>query len=245
MEGEDVGETDTPDFNKARGYLLGFSTVVLLLWYFGADLSAFKLLGNEIKLKENVKNVWLVLAGINFYLWLRLYQRTPAGSFRFDLPMHDLYEKTLIKVVRRLSRRKMHAHVLEAIGTAPETVAGEVVIKRITSTGRMAYYYNLTTSQQESDDRLYKIRDFPHAHRNEVVFTCTVNYNVGSSNQTQRGGNAFVTLPPLWVTTLVKWYVFVRGALVSPWFFDHVTPFVLGVASIGVALFSWWQINYL
>ena len=33
-----MGETDTPDFNKARGYLIGFSTVVLLLWYFGADL---------------------------------------------------------------------------------------------------------------------------------------------------------------------------------------------------------------
>lgn len=238
-----MGETDTPDFNKARGYLLGFSTVVLFLWYFGADLSTFKLLGNEIKLKENVKNVWLVLAGINVYLLLRLYQRAPAGSFRFDLPMHDLYEKTLIKVVKHLSKHKMHAHVFNGIVTGPETVDGEVVIKRIASTGKMAYYFDLSAQQKDSDERLYKIREFPHARRNEVMFTCTVNYNVGSSDQTQRGGNPFVTVPHLWVTTLVKWYVFVRGALVSPWFFDHVTPFVLGLGSICVALFSWWQIN--
>lgn len=238
-----MGETDTPDFNKARGYLLGFSTVVLLLWYFGADLSTFKLLGNEIKLKENVKNVWLVLAGINFYLLLRLYQRTPAGSFRFDLPMHDLYEKTLIKVVRRLSRHKMHAHVLNAIVTGPQTVGGDVVIKTIAATGKMAYCFNLSDQQKNSDVMLYKIREFPHARRNEVMFTCTVNYNVGSSNQTQRCGNPFVIVPHPCVTIMVKWYVFVRGALVSPWFFDHVTPFVLGLASICAALFSWWQIN--
>lgn len=239
-----MGETDTPDFNKARGYLLGFSTVVLLLWYFGADLSAFKLLGNEIKLKENVKNVWLVLAGINVYLWLRLYQRTPAGSFRFDLPMHDLYEKTLIKVVRRLSKREMYAHVLDAITTGPATVTGEVVIVRVASTGKMAYYLSASAKQKGTDDKLLMIRDFPHDHRNRVMYTCTVSYSVGSSNHTQSGGRPFVILPPLWVTKLVKWYAFFRGALVSPWFFDHVTPFVLGGVSTCVALLSWWQINY-
>lgn len=240
-----MGETDTPDFNKARGYLIGFSTVVLLLWYFGADLSAFKLLGNEIKLKENVKNVWLVLAGINVYLWLRLYQRTPAGSFRFDLPMHDLYEKTLIKVVRRLSKLKIYAHVLDGITNGPAAVTGAVVILRVASTGKMAYHFNASVKEKGADHKLSMIRDFPHDHRNRVMYTCTVSYRVGSSDHTRSGGRPFVILPPLWVTKLVKWYVFVRGAFVSPWFFDHVTPFVLGVASICVALFSWWQINYI
>lgn len=132
-----VGETDTPDFNKARGYLIGFSTVVLLLWYFGADLSTFKLLGNEIRLKENVQNVWMVLAGINAYLWLRLYQRTPEGSFRFDLTMHDLYEKTLIRVVRRLGKKQMRNHVLELIEKTPGTVDGEFKLISFNPKGKM------------------------------------------------------------------------------------------------------------
>lgn len=239
-----MGETDTPDFNKARGYLIGFSTVVLLLWYFGADLSTFKLLGNEVRLKENVQNVWMVLAGINAYLWLRLYQRTPEGSFRFDLVMHDLYEATLIKAVRRLSKSKMKAHVLELIDAGPETVPGDIEIDRVASTGRMSHHLKMSAQEKESVDKLSRIRGFPHAYRNEIVYTCTVRYRIGGSTHTQSGGQAFVTVPPLTVTKLVKWYVFARGAIVSPWFFDHVTPFVLGGMSICVALSNWWQINY-
>lgn len=30
-------ETDAPDVNKARRFLIGDSVLVLLLWFFGAD----------------------------------------------------------------------------------------------------------------------------------------------------------------------------------------------------------------
>lgn len=239
-----MGDTDTPDFKKARSYLIGFSSVVLLLWYFGADLSAFKLLGNEIKLKENVQNVWMVLAGINAYLWVRLYQRTPEGSFRFDIAMHDLYEKTLIDVMKRLQKKQMRTHVLEQIEQSPDTVEGEVKLVGFTPKGKMTYLTRPTPPGREAPDRLTVIRSMPPAYRNEINYGFYIRYTVGSSEHHQQGGQGFVTSPSNWVARLVKWYVFARGAIVSPWFFDHVTPFLLGSASIGAALFKWYQINH-
>lgn len=236
-----MGETDTPDFNKARGYLLGFSTVVLLLWYFGADLSAFKLLGNEIKLKENVKNVWLVLAGINFYLWLRLYQRTPAGSFRFDLPMHDLYEKTLIHVMRYVERKNLRHHALRLVNDAASVSGGECTLQKFKATGKMTCY---GIAPRKNMEKLEQIRSFDSLDRNEVRFAFFVDYTTANSHHSMHSPKGCTVSPSRLVTNLVKWYVFVRGALVSPWFFDHVTPFVLGGVSTCVALLSWWQINY-
>jgi hypothetical protein len=239
-----VGETDTPDFNKARGYLISASTVVLLLWYFGADLSTFKLLGNEIRLKENVQNVWMVLAGINAYLWLRLYQRTPEGSFRFDLAMHDLYEKTLIGVVTRLDKKHMRSHVLELIEKTPGTVDGEFKLMSFKPKGKMTHYERTPPKGAEPPDKLAMVRKLDSTTRNEIRYAFYIHYTVGGNEHHQSGGQAFKTTPSRLVAKLVKWYVFARGAIVSPWFFDHVTPFVLGGISIFVALFNWWQINY-
>ncbi|ETK18223.1 hypothetical protein H097_12998 [Pseudomonas sp. FH4] len=239
-----MGETDTPDFNKARGYLIGFSTVVLLLWYFGADLSAFKLLGNEVKLKENVQNVWMVLAGINAYLWVRLYQRTPEGSFRFDVSMHDLYEKTLISVVKHQRRKKMRAHVLELFEQSPGTVDGDFKLISFNPKGRMTHYDKSPPKSSELADRLAMLRKLHKTARNEICYSFYIHYKVGDSEHHLSGGQTYPTTPSLLTATLVKGYVFARGVIVSPWFFDHVTPFVLGGLGVGVALFNWWQINY-
>ncbi|MEG8203862.1 hypothetical protein SE916_11005 [Pseudomonas sp. 5FOS] len=239
-----MGETDTPDFNKARSYLIGFSTVVLLLWYFGADLSTFKLLGNEIKLKENVQNVWMVLAGINTYLWVRLYQRTPEGSFRFDLAMHELYDKTLVAVMRRLQKKQMRSHAMKLITRTPGTVEGKVNLLSFNPKGKMTYADRQPPPGAEPPDKLTVIRKLDSNTRNEIRYTFYIHYTVGNSDHHQHGGEAFTTTPSGLVARLVKWYVFARGAIVSPWFFDHVTPFLLGCMSIGVALFNWYQINF-
>ncbi|MNC02688.1 hypothetical protein D3C76_444720 [compost metagenome] len=239
-----MGDTDTPDFNKARGYLIGFSSVVLLLWYFGADLSSFKLLGNEIYLKENIQNVWMVLAGINGYFWLRLYQRTPKGSFRFDVPMHELYDEALIKIVRFLSTRKMKAHILSEIHYNDENSSVEVKFLTLFPSGVMTYHGKTTIQDRLQPDKLSKIRNYPHYYRNEIAYPRYVKYLINGSEHSQVSGQAFIITPHRYIARFVKVYVFIRGSIVSPWFFDHVTPFLLGGISICVALFNWWQINY-
>jgi len=238
-----MGETDSPDFNKARGYLIGFSTVVLLLWYFGADLSTFKLLGNEIKLRENVQNVWMVLAGINAYLWLRLYQRTPEGSFRFDLAMHELYEKTLIKVVKRVENTKMRSQFMEQFKARPDAMDGDIDLLSFKPEGEMTHHRDRPSAQENSKDTLTRLRTLDAAARNEIHFTFNTRYMFRGAERQDRNSQSFTTTSSRTVTRLVKTYVFIRGAIVSPWFFDHVSPFLFGAISICVALLKWWQIN--
>lgn len=240
-----MGETDTPDFNKARGYLLGFSTVVLLLWYFGADLSAFKLLGNEIKLKENVKNVWLVLALINFYLWLRLYQRTPVGSFRFDLAMHKLYEKTLISVVTFIRRKELKDFVEREILGPTITASEGYKFDSFNAKGKIAIYESdHTLKTPDAQHLLETLRNIDSTARNEIQYDFHIYFTYHEGERQKYSVNHSPVQPSSFITKMVKWYVFVRGAFVSPWFFDHVTPFVWGGISICVALFKWWQINF-
>ncbi|CAK14617.1 hypothetical protein [Pseudomonas entomophila] len=239
-----MGDTDTLDFNKARSYLIGFSTLVLLLWYFGADLSTFKLLGNEIKLKENVQNVWMVLAGINVYLWLRLYQRSPEGSFQFDLAMHELYEKTLIAVMKRLKKKEMREHALKLIEETPGNAQEKIKLLSFTPKGRMTYVERPTPPSREKPDRLTMIRKLESDVRNEINYGFYIHYTVDNNDHHQQGGQGFITTPSSLVAKLVQWYVFARGAVVSPWFFDQITPFALGGMSIGVAIFKWYQINF-
>lgn len=237
-----MGDTDSPDFNKARGYLIGFSVVVLLLWYFGADLSSFKLLGNEIKLNENVENVWLVLASINGYLWFRFYQRIPAGSFRFDMAMHELYNTSLINLAALVYKRRMRAWLL---GEMKDGVEGNPEIKMLKfgAKGRINHL-NITP---EGDKERHKsivdeIQKMSYSNRNQINFILNSHCSVNGADHFSHG-KFYLMHPHRLLTHVVKIYVFVKGALLSPWFADHVVPLVLGAIAVCVASFKWWQIN--
>jgi hypothetical protein len=238
-----MGDTDSPDFNKARGYLIGFSVVVLLLWYFGADLSSFKLLGNEIKLNENVENVWLVLASINAYLWFRLYQRMPAGSFSFDMAMHELYDSSLINLSRRVYNKKMRRRALDGVEDGVDGTP-EIKMMKFGASGKMAYLARLPKKSEESEkSSVATIQGMPYSYRNEICFTLYTACLIDGSEHNSRG-KTYIKTPHRLLAYMVKSYVFVKGALLSPWFADHIVPLILGVFAVCVAIFKWWQINH-
>jgi hypothetical protein len=238
-----MGDTDSPDFNKARGYLIGYSVVVLLLWYFGADLSSFKLLGNEIKLNENVENVWLVLALINLYLCLRLYHRMPAGSFRFDMAMHELYNTSLINLAALVYKRRMREWLL---GEMNDGVEGNPEIKML-KFGANGRINHLNIAPVVDKDRhkntVDKIQKMSYSDRNQINFTLNSHCSVNGSDHYSHG-KFYLILPHRLLAYVVKFYVFVKGALLSPWFADHIVPLILGVVAVCVALYRWWQMNH-
>ncbi|MBV7552252.1 hypothetical protein KW841_07830 [Pseudomonas sp. PDM28] len=238
-----MGDTDSPDFNKARGYLIGFSVTVLLLWYFGADLSSFKLLGNEIKLNENVENVWLVLASINGYLWFRFCHRMPVGGLKFDMAMHELYDRSLISLSARIYKKQMSALVLDDVKAGVEGTP-EITMLKISASGRMTYLDNISRQDQGSEESpIVKIREMPYPYRNQIRFAlhtqCLVN---GAEHRFI--GKLYTKIPYRMLAYLVKGYVFVKGALLSPWFADHIVPLILGALAVCVASYKWWQINH-
>ena len=104
---------DGRDINKARGFLLTYSALVLALWYFGADLTQFKLMGNEVQLHQRTNSVWLVLAGLNAYFWFRYYQRMPPESLNFDKPMDGLYEESLEWLALKLDFKELKQKVAD------------------------------------------------------------------------------------------------------------------------------------
>jgi hypothetical protein len=238
-----MGDTDSPDFNKARGYLIGFSVVVLLLWYFGADLSSFKLLGNEIKLNENIKNVWLVLAVINLYLCFRFYHRMPAGSFRFDVAMHGLYDSSLVSLSKFVYKKQMKKRALEYVEDGVEGTP-EIKMVKFGASGKMTYLKRVPKQSEVSEkDTVAIIKDMPYSHRNEIRFSL---YSTSLVNGAEHYSidKFYMLTPHRLLAYVVKGYVFVKGALLSPWFADHIVPFILGVFAICVAIFKWWQINH-
>jgi len=240
-----MGDTDTPDFNKARSYLIGFSTITMLLWYFGADLSTFTLLGNEVKLKENANDVRMVLGVINAYLWLRLYQRTPAGSLRFNLEMHELYESNLISTMKFLKKGEMRRHALQMIKEAPRVGNATTKLIKFTPRGKMAYDTSSSIIPQEHPtNKLEVIRKLSNESRNEIDYSFYIYCKVNENDSHISGGQILTVTPRSPITMAVKLYTFAKGSLVSPWLFDHVAPLILGALSTGVAFSKWWQINY-
>lgn len=233
-----MGDTDTPDFNKARGFLIGYSVVVILLWFFGADLSQFKLMGNEISLRQNIQHVWIVIAVINIYLWFRFFQRLPKGGLRFDENMHNTLDNALINVCRTIHKGRAFKRVA---AEAAEENDGKLISMRMS--GTLSYRDDL----RELGGREFGPTgpwDYSYPHRAKVWFSLTKIYERGRERVTSHGGRGYEAIPSKMLYMAVVTYVFVKGAIGLSWFTDNIWPLVLGCFSIGVALHKWWQINH-
>lgn len=234
---------DEGDFKKARGFLLTYSALVMALWYFGADLTQFKLMGNEIKLHQRTDSAWLVLAVVNIYFWFRCYQRVPRLGLYFDAPMNDLYDKILVWVavkfkrwtLKKLGREQIDRHDIPSLKIQSMFISGE-------ATGR---------STQEEDQRKYgdeapDLYQISRESRTKILIQAR--FVIAENSQWDQNRNIYERFnyePSALITWPVKAFVIVRGAFVTPWFTDHIAPLVLGGISTILALWKWWDINFL
>ncbi|HCR1225958.1 TPA: hypothetical protein ONA20_005942, partial [Pseudomonas aeruginosa] len=88
---------DDGDFRKARGFLVTFSTLTILAWYFSADLTSFSILGAPLKIKENTEDIWLAVFLVNIYFILRYIQTTPDPLLEQHNKIIDYLHEYLIK----------------------------------------------------------------------------------------------------------------------------------------------------
>lgn len=232
---------DGRDFNKARGFLLTYSALVLALWYFGADLTQFKLMGNEVHLHQRTNSVWLVLAGLNVYFWFRFYQRLPVDGLYFDSEMYKLYDAALQRLAMRLGREKLKQLLVEHVGPRVLSPA-DVEIKayssqiderparasRLASIAKGALKSRFSLSKYQVKVRLiadYKFRIDGYWTDSSV------------NHQYMRSLSAYRTWP-------LKAFIIAKGALTTPWFTDHIMPLLLGAISTGFALWKWCEMNF-
>lgn len=228
---------DEGDFKKARGFLLTYSALVLALWYFGADLTQFKLMGNEIKLHQRTESVWLVLAVLNAYFWFRFYQHIPTGSLYFDEPMDALYEESMQWFAMTLKRGMLKRKVADEFASR-STPAPEFKITSYRS--EIAIRPSRNRDQESTQDGAMA----PYTVK--VVLIADHSYRYGTDKDWTRSSTS--TFEPCILNAIETWplkaFTIFRGAFITPWFTDYVAPLLLGGISTGFALWKWCDMNF-
>ena len=233
-----MGDTDSPDFNKARGFLIGYSLIVVLLWFFGADLTQFKLMGNEIYLKENIRHVWLVIALINIYLWFRFYQRLPKRGLRFDENMHEALDAALIRICLIF-----HKRVAFKKATDEGVEKGEGRLVSLKMSGALSYRDELE-HQRGREFGPTGPWDYVYPYRAKVWFSMYKVFDKDGEIHSSHGGSGYEAIPSVALYRVAIVYAFVKGVVGLTWFTDNVWPLLFGGLSIGIGILNWWQIHH-
>lgn len=225
------------DFKKARGFLVTYAALILVLWYFGADLSSFKLMGNEVQLKENVENVWLILALANIYFWFRYIQKLPPGGLRPDDRMKEVFEAALINCTRLFYWRRL-VRVAESNALEDDTKSEFI---KILPFGRMKYKENADTTDEFF---LVNVPGLRKQHGNTIVFSVAYLFRTTQGGEGVFNGITETINPNKFIVVCSRVIGFVRGILLTSWMTDYIFPILFGAFSISVALSKWWQINF-
>ncbi|WP_346832646.1 hypothetical protein ABDX87_09585 [Pseudomonas abietaniphila] len=234
-------DLDSPDFNKARGFLIGYSGIVLALWFFGAKLEKFQLMGTEIQLEQNVSKAWLTLCLVNIYLWWRYYQRLPAQALLFDEAMHALYDASLRWVAIRVNNRAMKRKLQEIFAEDPN---GAEAVEFYRGRGVLTCHAKIEEENRAHPDGT-DIRYANRAFRTEVRLY--FDYRVRTKGQWNPFWQEYhfgIYKPPLIFTWPAKVFTVVRGAFVTPWLTDYVIPLIWGAASTIAAFWMYLHTNH-
>lgn len=231
---------DEGDFKKARGFLLTYSALVLALWYFGADLTQFKLMGNEIKLHQRTESVWLVLAALNAYFWFRFYQRIPPKGLHFDSEMQKLYSSTLEKLAIWLGGNRFKQNLTDQIQSSGLSFVEFELINYGAQGGKLYSRVSTPTPGVKT------LKSYFYSLRREVGISLVASYRFRGEGGWQRSTIPFQYIHYLGphVAWSVKGLTIVRGAFITPWFTDHIAPLILGGISTGFALWKWYDMNF-
>ncbi len=228
------------DVKKARGFLMTFSTVVMLGWYFSVDLTSFSIWGSAIKLTANIHNLWLVIAIANIYFLLRYIQQLPPDSIAPDDEMEKTYEQILIWLSNRVYRQKLFDFAEKNIEESERSAGFKV--KDIYP--RAFMYYRGAFDEQSRKGSTLRIATIKKQYKNRITYSIPFSYD--SPNSTGQNSGSMHDLTPGPVVVLVSRFIgFIKGALFTPWMSEYIVPVVFGLFSIGTAAFSWARINFM
>lgn len=232
------------DFKKARAFLVTYSTLALLLWYFSADLSSISILGNTVKLKENTNHAWLVASFINVYFLLRFIQKVPAGSFAPDDAMRLSTDTALIW----LSRKWYDSTIVEYVDKKFSAICDERPDRKLSdilsirAQGAMPYWRQLEENRKKlivGNSLVYT----PVYDRRSILFSVSFTFGTETDKGHSNGGSVEVSACS-GLVFLSRVYGFAKAGLLTPWFTDYIVPVLYALASIAISLVAWWKVNH-
>lgn len=223
---------DEGSFKKARSFLLVLSSLLLVLWYFDAEMSTLSILGNSIKFTANTHNLWVVLAGANAYFFFRFVQQLPPDWREPGKHIEDIYERVLINTSRLLYRRENIRSAMEHFHSDPEHKTSKNI--RVHPEGHMHHHV--------SRDAAGGLNGNPPL--GWVHFTLRCTYLAQNGNICSVDGYHNTVKPHRMVIRYSRFIAFIKGVFLAPWFSENVFPMLYALAAIGVATWQWWQINH-
>lgn len=232
---------DEGDFKKARGFLLTYSSLILALWFFRAELTSFNLMGVSLTLAHHRESIWLLLAVLNIYFWFRFYQRIPHLGLYFDEPMHDLYDDALVWLAVKLKRRELQRCAKEQFKLQLES--GEQM-KLLGYGGKAMGRSSLAESQRQNGDEAPELHQLARDFRTKLSLWVAYQYTDKGQWIPFTSHARLDHQPNVVMAWAAKAFAILKGAFVTPWFTDHVAPLVLGVISTLIALWQWWEVNF-
>lgn len=236
-----MSDIDEPSFPKARSLLLAYSGVVLALWFFGAKLEQFQLMGTAIQLNERVDQAWLILALLNLYLLVRYCQRLERFALRFDAPMNELYDTGLKRTAIALRQLAMKRDMRKRFKEKP---SGPTAHKFARARARLTCYSKIEAENERHPEGA-DIRYVSRSYRTEMALL--YEYSLVGDDQENyfNQSRQFETyIPSFFTNLLIKAFVTVQGAFVTPWFTDFVAPLIFGVGSTLAAAYMYLRLNH-
>lgn len=122
---------DEGDFKKNRGMLLSFSSTLIALWFFGADLKTFSVLGTTVTFTQNTHHVWLVALVTTCYFILRFYQHSPGPIYANNEIYKKHFQNHIIKTMNSLKastiKTDLNQKILSLGGVTDERFSHETI----------------------------------------------------------------------------------------------------------------------
>lgn len=222
---------DEGSFKKARSFLLVFSSLLLVLWYFKAEMSTLSILGNSIKFTANTHDTWLLLSVANAYFFFRFVQHLPPKWADQGETATKHYERTLIRITQVLYRRANTRSAMEHFDANPEHQTSKDV--KIYPTGYMDYQVSQgPTGEMDGDPRSSVVR-----------FTLRCTYKAENGNLCTVDGYLNRVMPHRLIIHYSRVAGFIKNLFLSPWFTEHIFPMLFALSATGVGLWSWWEIH--
>jgi len=221
---------DEGSFKKARSFLMVFSTMLLALWYFNAEMGSLSVLGNSIKFTANTEDLWLILAVANCYFCCRYVQHLPKDWRKPGKDLEALFNSTLCRTTEILYRRKLHAAAWEDF-SKDHAISGVTDFK-IKPSGSRHY------ARDESSG--FFLSSQPEQ---KVDFRLPSTWIESNGSKCSSEGFGLVVDPARAVIIYSRVSSFIKGLFLSPWFTEHLFPLIYATCAVIVGLWSWHTVH--
>lgn len=220
---------DEGSFPKARGWLLAFSSSLIALWFFGADLTSVSVLGTKMEFTRNTQHVWLVALAINAYLLLRFYQHQPAISYYEWAVYRKCYERLLLRITLLLNKRSIRKQVLERSGVYSSSDLAVYSVECVIESSEFQRY----TNREEK-------RRYIKGMSESVVFHAHCLVSDKKENRTEATMESAVAFDfPYWLICMCVWLSKVKIWITTSYATEHLLPYIWSGFAAVVCLLRW------